>query len=71
MDSLGRRAEEDVVDVRASDRAAPPSCEDDELVAAHPQNRHVRETIRDQLQILRDLDEVQFIDDEGTYRRTA
>lgn len=43
----------------------------DDFQRSHPQNRHVRETIRDQLQLLRDLDEIRFIDDEGTYENTG
>lgn len=43
----------------------------EEFAAAHPDNRHIRETIRDQLQLLKEYDEVEFVDDEGTYRRIA
>ena len=35
----------------------------------YPRNRHVREKLRQILQHLRDEGTIQFVDDEGTYRR--
>lgn len=40
---------------------------DDQLAALHPANRHVREKIRQQLQVLRDLDLLQFLS-PGAYK---
>lgn len=42
---------------------------EDEQAARHPSNRHVRETLRDKLQEFRELGLIEFIDQEGTYRR--
>ncbi|HTS12083.1 MAG TPA: DpnI domain-containing protein [Candidatus Limnocylindrales bacterium] len=42
---------------------------DEELAALHPANRHVRDKIRQQLQILRDLGLLQFLG-AGTYKLT-
>ena len=42
---------------------------EEELAGRHPQNGHIRETIRDKLQELREFDDVEFLDGEGTYRR--
>lgn len=42
---------------------------EEELAAKHPQNSHIRATIRDKLQELRDLDEISFDNDEGSYTR--
>jgi type II restriction enzyme len=39
-----------------------------ELSAAHPENRHVRDKIRQQLQVLRDMGLVEFVS-PGVYRR--
>src|SRR5579864_1035195 len=39
-----------------------------QLQALHPDNRHVRDKIRQQLQVLRDLHLLDFIDNRGTYR---
>jgi hypothetical protein len=41
------------------------------LAEKHPNNRHIRETCRDKLQEFRDLDLIEFVDDEGVYRRIA
>lgn len=41
---------------------------EDELAAAHPNNRHVKAKIRQQLQVLRDLGLVEFVS-PGVYRR--
>jgi len=43
---------------------------EDELAKLHPNNDHVRDKIRQQLQVLRDLDLLEFIDDDGHYRLT-
>lgn len=40
-----------------------------ELQRKHPLNRHVRDKIRQQLQVLRDDGMIEFVDDQGTYRR--
>ena len=40
---------------------------DDQLAALHPANRHVRDKIRQQLQVLRDLGILQFLN-PGTYK---
>jgi type II restriction enzyme len=40
----------------------------DELQRLHPDNRHVEDKIRQQLQRLRDLGFVEFVDNKGTYR---
>lgn len=37
----------------------------------HPQNRHIFETMRDKVQELRDDGLIEFVDEEGTYRRLA
>ena len=42
---------------------------EEELAERHPQNSHIRETIRDKLQELREYDDIEFLDGEGTYRR--
>lgn len=39
------------------------------LKKRHPENRHVEEKIRQTLQRLRDLRLIDFIDQNGTYRR--
>jgi type II restriction enzyme len=39
------------------------------LLRAYPGNSHVREKIRQQLQVLRDLGELELVDDRGTYRK--
>ena len=39
------------------------------LARRFPDNRHVRENMRDVLQHLRDLGELQFVDGRGHYRR--
>lgn len=39
------------------------------LARRFPENRHIRENIRDVLQDLRDLGEIQFVDYRGRYRR--
>jgi hypothetical protein len=41
-----------------------------ELKEAHPNNNNVREKIRQTLQHLRDQGLIEFVDDDGTYRRT-
>jgi type II restriction enzyme len=41
-----------------------------ELAKKYPLNRHVRDKIRQQLQVLRDEGQLTFEDDHGTYRRT-
>lgn len=43
---------------------------DDELAALHPANRHVRDKIRQQLQVLRDLGLLEFLG-AGSYRLTS
>jgi hypothetical protein len=35
----------------------------------HPENRNVKEKLRQTLQHLRDHDIIEFVDDTGTYRR--
>ena len=40
---------------------------EDELAALHPGNRHVRDKIRQQLQVLRDMGLLQFLS-PGSYR---
>ena len=42
---------------------------EDRLAKEFPKNRHIRETVRDKLQELRDLDEIKFLDYGGNYRR--
>jgi type II restriction enzyme len=42
---------------------------EDELQALHPHNKHVKDKIRQQLQVLRDLNYIEFLDRRGTYRR--
>ena len=42
-----------------------------ELSKKYPLNRHVRDKIRQQLQVLRDEGQLVFEDDHGTYRRTG
>ncbi len=39
------------------------------LARRFPENRHIRENIRDVLQDLRDLGELQFVGNRGHYRR--
>ena len=41
----------------------------DEFAAIFPQNRHVEEKLRQQLQVLRDAGEIVFLDYEGNYER--
>ena len=38
------------------------------LAAAFPGNNHVRDKMRQQLQELRERDELTFLDDDGSYR---
>ncbi|NHX36989.1 MULTISPECIES: hypothetical protein [Halolamina] len=38
------------------------------LAAAFPENNHVRDKMRQQLQELRERDELTFLDDDGSYR---
>ncbi len=40
-----------------------------DLRIRHPENLHVREKIRQTLQVLRDEGELRFIDEHGTYTR--
>lgn len=40
----------------------------DELARLHPENKHVPDKIRQQLQRLRDLGFLEFVDNKGTYR---
>ena len=40
-----------------------------ELTRKHPANSHVRDKMRQQLQVLRDEGRVRFVDDHGTYQR--
>lgn len=40
----------------------------DELAQLHPKNKHVRDKVRQQLQRLRDLGLLEFVDNKGTYR---
>lgn len=40
-----------------------------EFAERHPGNNHVRETLRDKLQEFRELGKIEFLDNEGTYRR--
>ena len=40
----------------------------DQLQTLHPNNRHIRDKIRQQLQVLRDLGLLSFVDSKGTYR---
>jgi hypothetical protein len=44
---------------------------EEHLSEKYPNNRHIRETCRDVLQQFRELDLIEFVDDEGTYRRIA
>jgi type II restriction enzyme len=39
------------------------------LKKIYPNNNHIRDKIRQQLQILREYEYVEFIDDQGRYRR--
>lgn len=39
------------------------------LKKIYPNNNHIRDKIRQQLQILREYGYVEFIDDQGRYRR--
>ncbi len=39
------------------------------LARRYPDNRHIRATIRDKLQDLRDEGYLEFVDNQGTYRR--
>ena len=39
------------------------------LTLLHPANDHVREKIRQVLQVLRDEHVIRFVDDEGTYEK--
>lgn len=41
-----------------------------QLARMHPGNKHVREKIRQTIQVLRDLGEVEFVDNRGTYQRS-
>lgn len=41
------------------------------LARQFPDNNHIRAKIRQQLQRLRDRDEIEFVDDQGTYRITG
>ena len=41
---------------------------EDRLATQFPDNKHIRAKIRQQLQYLRDNDEVEFLDEQGTYR---
>jgi type II restriction enzyme len=43
---------------------------EDELAKLHPSNDHVRDKIRQQLQVLRDRGLLEFLDDDGNYRLT-
>lgn len=42
-----------------------------EMARLYPENRHIRETIRDAVQQLRDEEILEFIDNQGTYRYRA
>jgi type II restriction enzyme len=42
----------------------------DRLAQLHPDNRHINEKVRQQLQVLRDLGLLEFVDNRGTYRLT-
>ena len=44
---------------------------EEEMARLYPQNRHVRETIRDVVQQLRDCGFLEFLDNQGTYRYEA
>jgi hypothetical protein len=39
------------------------------LARRYPDNRHIRETIRDKVQDLRNEGYIEFLDNQGTYRR--
>lgn len=39
----------------------------DELSRLHPENQHIEEKIRQQLQVLRDMGKLRFIDNKGNY----
>ena len=39
-----------------------------ELARLHPENKHVPDKVRQQLQKLRDLGFLEFVDNKGTYR---
>jgi type II restriction enzyme len=39
------------------------------LAEDYPNNNHLRDTIRDKMQELRDRGDVEFVDGEGLYRR--
>jgi len=41
---------------------------EERLKELHPENEHVKAKIRQQLQVLRDEDVVQFVDYDGKYR---
>ena len=43
----------------------------DALAAQYPQNHHVPDKIRQQLQVLRDAGILAFVDNRGTYRVIA
>jgi type II restriction enzyme len=36
----------------------------------HPKNHHIRDKIRQQLQIMRDHDIIEFVNDDGVYKFT-
>lgn len=40
----------------------------DKLAALHPENKHIEDKIRQQLQVLRDAGLVEFVDNKGNYR---
>ena len=42
---------------------------EDALKNIHPQNNNVKEKIRQQLQLLRDREIIEFIDNRGHYRK--
>jgi hypothetical protein len=41
---------------------------EEEMARLYPENRHIRETIRDVVQDLRDDGTLDFVDNQGTYR---
>jgi len=41
---------------------------EESMHAAYPENSHIRDKIRQQLQVLRDLGYIEFLDKRGGYR---
>lgn len=42
---------------------------EEHLHELHPQNNHIKDKIRQQLQELRDMGKIEFVNDNGTYRK--